>query len=61
MWAGWLLLLAVLKALICLVLGFEELSRASWTFGIGATAALLAAAGTYAWSWPTAVRDFAED
>ncbi|MFN0135136.1 MAG: hypothetical protein ACKVS9_03365 [Phycisphaerae bacterium] len=58
---GWLLLLGVLMALVCLVLGFEELSRAAWTFGIGAAAAVVAAVGTYAWSWPTAQRDFAED
>lgn len=47
---------------IALLLRLErDMQTSSWIFALAGLAALLAAAGTYAWHWPAAIRDFAEE
>lgn len=59
--AGWLLLLALLLILAGGLLALEEVTPAALVVGGAGVLALIAAGLTYAWCWPTAVRDFVDD
>ena len=57
---GWLILLSVALAAVTGLLRWEAVSLAANVFAGAAGLAAAGALGVYAWSWPTAVRDFDE-
>ena len=61
MLAGWLLMGGEVLAIVAALLAVEGVRVAAIVFGALALLTLLGAVTTYAWMWPTAVRDFADE
>lgn len=59
--SGGLLIAGIALAVAAGLLASEEVAAAGWVLGTLALAALGGSAGVYAWCWPAAVRDFAEE
>lgn len=59
--AGWLLLIGVLLGFATALLLAQAMSLPADIAGGMSLLCLIAAAITYIWCWPTAVRDFADD
>lgn len=59
--AGYCAIAAVAAGVAFGLLAIEGMSIGGWTAGIVTALLALTGIGVYVWSWPTAVRDFAED
>lgn len=60
-WGGWCIIKAIIHGCIALLLGFDELKVAASVFLGLAIASAATAIAIYGWSWPTAIRDFADE